>query len=465
MDEERRDRARDGLNPGWLGMRGTNETSRGSDSIPTVESPLMGPLSAKAKAKDTDDGGFPVTEPSVVATTPKFSIWNYRPGSLLFRRKPASTPPAMPMGDSAGSLSHYFPGLSGKSQGESLKLARAGQSAQPRAGSLLLGRSAMEPTGNRLARNDDAPISVLPVGLRVENTPKSPSPSLPEPVALAKQSEESKPIAPAPTVEEPVKPIAPNEQLTSLESDVPKPSATPDLIDGLSLDLQVEPHSAPQPEPAPRDPASQPASAIVEAPAQVPATTPPQAKAPAEVAPTRTSNPAADTPLAPLSSTARSVKAPVVAIVAPDLAIKPLLPPTPPMPMVRATFGTAAPAIKPSPATDPVFQGRPRLSRVEPMILPPADFPSTYHAQSISRVLKEEAPTDSETKQVAGSVKEPRRTYFPRLTKLLSPKAEVDRSVKPASNTVTKPASIKPSPSKPLALSEPGQVPEWWQGR
>jgi len=94
------------------------------------------------------------------------------------------------------------------------------------------------------------------------------------------------------------------------------------------------------------------------------------------------------------------------------------------------------------------------------MELPPAEFPATYHTQSISRVLKEDPPVDVRAQRVSATPKEPRRSLFPLLSRLMKSREEVDPTLEPASNAVR-----PPGPSRTLALSEPGQVPEWWQAR
>jgi hypothetical protein len=427
-----------------------------------------GLTSAAEKAKAKGDETFPVTPPSVAeATTARPSIWTYRPGSLLFRRKP-SAPPAIPVGESDGVLSNFFPGLSGKRQGDGLRLTR--KERRPTATPALARRSAA-PSGERLASNSPGLIPVLPVGLKIETSPKPPSPSLPEGFALAKAEEEPK----ASPAEEPITLIpTPDERLTSHEAPMTQPSPAPTAspspassVDPLSLDLPA-PQGSPadsakgpapkteagEAEPAPVDEASRPASAVVEAPEKMAFAepTPVEANPAVEAKPTVEEKPAVEA----------------------DLPVKPLLPPNPSVDPVRPSPGTGtepatspdpAPAPSPSPSpsleTDPVLKRRPRMSRVEPMLLPPAEFPATYHAQSISRVLKEETPIDLDARAptTTTATAAHRRPLFPRLTRLMSPKGVEDRAVTQASH----PVPAKREATKRSTLSEPGEVPEWWK--
>ncbi len=347
--------------------------------------------SAKDREREKEDMSFPVTPPTVASTTDRPSIWTYRPGSLLFKRK-ASAPPVMPTGESSGTLSHYFPGLSGGN-------------ANPKA-PLLAKR-----TGDSKARlASNAPISVLPVGLRVETHPKPPSPTLPEALALARADEKPK----AGPVEDAVRPVSVEEQLTSHEAPKAEPIRPPDAIDALLNDPQVEPVAVPQAKTeeadAPVDLASRPAGATVEVP------------------------PVVEVPVKPQRPPE------------PTLAVEPIRP-SPGMPTSSLP--------RRSGEENPVLAGRPKIGRVQPMLLPPAEFPATYHSESMRRVLKEDVSSDLETRPAATSVKDARRTLFPRISRMLKPKDEEDQAVKKASHPTSSASTV----------AETGQISERGQGR
>ena len=366
--------------------------------------------SAKEKVRDDSFPATPTPAPSVASTPARASIWNYRPGSLLFRRKP-SAPPAMPVGESAGSLSRYFPGLSGRDFGDALRLTRKDRPAKTTEVAVGLAKS----SGNRLASNANSrdPVSVLPVGLKIEGYPKAPAPTLPDGMAKAKPAE--KPVQPT---------IAGDERLTSHETTEAR--VTP--VDPLSLDLPTPP--APDPAMSAED--------VTSAPAEAPSRMEP--------------------------AVAASAPAPAPAV-EPLLPIKPQFPPSTTIEPIRPSPGTAMMS-RPSIAHTVALKSPPKPSRVEPMALPPAEFPPSYHAQSISRVLKEEVTADLDARTVAT---EPRRPIFPRLAALMRPKPTPtpkhaagveDRSVETASH----PRSvIAPSRPMPSTVSESTEIPEWWK--
>ena len=383
-----------------------------------------GGASAKVeKPKPSGDDTFPVTPTEVAEATPRPSIWNYRPGSLLFHRKPAA-PPATPTGPTeAGALSRYFPGLSGKTKGDGLRLTLKNHSP--------FGSPA--PAGGSVAATGGtAPL--LAVGLKIETQPRAPSSSLPDSRAVARQDRK----ADAEPAETPVK-FAPSSDasLTSHETiTAPTSMAPASDVDPLSLDLPAAPVE--DAATAPLDSSSHPAAMEVVAPSRM---------ASVEVSTVVT---------APSRMESVEVSADPAPVETAPADPAPSTMPEAPARMEPAGKSTeTVPSVEPLKSVEarPKRAVRPSRSRVEPMILPPAEFPATYHAQSMSRVLKEEAPIDVD-QPLTPTPATPHRPLFPRLARLMSPKDVKDREVMQAS--LAKPAST---------LGESGKVPEWWEAQ
>jgi hypothetical protein len=350
---------------------------------------------------------------TAATTTPANSIWNYRPGSILFRRtKPAATPPAAASASPNGSLARFFPSLYGQEQGDPARLARA---RQPGAGDRpsMLGTVRVETTRNTLAADEPSAeerAPLLPIGLVVQAYPTPPAPPIvDEPgssplVALARS--DSQPAAAEADAE-----ARPAGAAEPIAADDP-PARKPDLIDGLTARLEAEAKATPgtvaTAEPAP-DAASQ--------------------ARPGDLIPARDTLPLeaeADTNAEPASD------APAARAIAP----------APP-----AALPVAPQRVLPSPSTtmqpprsigDPALAGRPRLGEVEPMDLPPPEFPPTYHTESLRKMARERelapALADRSARPAATVTPEPHRPVFPRLAKLWQKTVgEEDKAVKPTS--------------------------------
>jgi hypothetical protein len=367
---------------------------------PSAAAPA-GPAQARAKP--------PAATAATATSSPMSAIWNYRPGSIFFRKtKPAATPPAGASASPNGSLARFFPTLYGQEQGDPARIARA---RQPGAGDRLatLGNARVETTRETLAADEptaEERAPLLPIGLVVQAYPTPPAP----PIAAAEPG--ASPLValarPDPQPAEADADARPAGSAEPVAADAP-PARKPDLIDGLNaqLDAEAAPRTVATGEPPSEAPRDRPGDLI----------------------------PARDTlPIEPDADAGATANAPSARPVAA----------TPPAALPDATepvLPSPSTTMRPSRAVDaPALAGRPRLGQLEPMDLPPPEFPPTYHTESLRKMAREREPApapalaDRSARPAATVTPEPRRPVFPRLAKLWQKTVgDEDKAVKPTS--------------------------------
>jgi hypothetical protein len=411
-----------------------------------VQFRLWKPTTTDTAKATSEDKGFPL-QTAQSGASKRFSILNYKPGSLLFGRKSkdVETPVESTKPVLGTTLSKYFPGLKGRDSAvaEPLRTAKA---TTPRLAKerTKISPDDVQPTAHEEpdeATND----SVLPVGLKVETYPKKPSASLPE-AALVAQSDansEEKPAAKAAEdapLDAPVKPVSHDDQMADRAVAEKALVATKDSRPEVPpFDFLIEQPAKADPEVTPKPevtPAAEPKAKTKEATTDEEESDfdPMDPPAPPEIA-TSMSPTTAETSSVPVASTSSE-----------------------PSPAAKLAKESAL-------EKDSVLKGRPRLGLALPIELPEPEFPLTYHGQSMRDVLKERAAPKDESANVAKSetlTKPATRPLFPRLGRLFQPKEadtkDKDTSVTQTSSWLsTKGKSAKSNKAKSSQVAERGQ--------